>query len=544
MNPNETTSKRDWLRRLLACNPFYLCSAALLLWGVYLISNDAAFLPRETSQLAFNFSAVQVYEFLLVATAILLGRRAVWYDSTLLVGLEAGLLMVPFILVSQAALIDAGWVWGFCGVGLGLAFARGAILPLGLPRLNVPPRFLTLAGGVLLANAALPVVYRILHESKAGTRPDFGAAFWTNEVVWLAGLPLLVVALALLPPPKPRNELIPGRRWLPAAFLGTLLVTTAVHLWSLGYVYDFAVRRDLVAPGAWLLAWMLNLRLKDFVPEPVGRLRGAFLLLPAAAAVLPVSHAGHWLPALLAGANLVVYATLAWEQRHLRLAIALTTISLACFLASVPLPGGWGVAADWGDAERWGGAALVLGLLAALVWRHSLAGLMGALAVAATLSRVLVDSGLRESWIVQGSAAFLLLHSLRWAVGESKELAGLRGVLAAGWALHSFVMIGCTDADWLVSLVGLGICLAWAVAHWRGISDSAMIVLLAGVAVSLGAPLVAIGRMVVHAPGGVLILGGSLALFALGTALALSRPRWQARTQPQIPPELPPQSLA
>ncbi|MCP5521925.1 MAG: hypothetical protein H7A46_10310 [Verrucomicrobiales bacterium] len=541
MNSNQTTSGRDWLRRLLACNPFYLCSAALLLWGVHLISQDTTFLPRETSQLAFNFSAVQVYEILLVLTAVWLGRRTVWYDSTLLVGLETGLLLVPFILVSQAALIDAGWVWGFCGAGLAMAFARGAAVRFGLPRLNVPPRFLILAGTVLLVNAVLPVVYRTLHESKAGTRPDFGAAFWTNEVVWLAGLPLLVAALALLPPPRARNDLIPGRRWLPAAFLGTLLLSTSVHLWSLGYVYDFAVRRDLVAPGAWMLAWMLNLRLKDFVPNPGGRLRTALLLLPAMAALLPVKHAGDWLPALLAGINLVVYGTLAWERRQLRVAVALMAGSLGCLLASLPLPVAWGAAAGWGDTERWGGATVALGLLAAMVWRHSLAGLLGSLALAAGLSRVLVESPLRDHWIVQGALVFLLVHSLRWNLAPAENLALLRRVLAGGWALHSMVMIGRTDADWLVSLVGLGVCLAWGIAYWRGATPPALSVLLAAATVSLGTPILAVGRTVAQAPRGVLILVGSLALFGLGTALALNRSRRDGGSGIGSPPELPPQ---
>src|SRR6266851_4494953 len=94
-----------WLTRFLACNPFYLVSAALLLYGLYRVSDDPKFLSRETSQLAFNFTSLQFYEAILVATAIFLARRGIWYDSTLLIGLENLLVLVPFILISQAALI-------------------------------------------------------------------------------------------------------------------------------------------------------------------------------------------------------------------------------------------------------------------------------------------------------------------------------------------------------------------------------------------------------------------------------------------------------
>ncbi len=74
-----------WLRKLFACNPFYLVSAALLLYSCHLISIDAPFLSGESARLLFNFSSVQFYELMLVGTALFLARRAIWYDSTLLV---------------------------------------------------------------------------------------------------------------------------------------------------------------------------------------------------------------------------------------------------------------------------------------------------------------------------------------------------------------------------------------------------------------------------------------------------------------------------
>src|SRR5438128_1902426 len=38
-----------WLKRLLICNPFYLLSAALLLFGLYRVSVDPNFLPAEAA---------------------------------------------------------------------------------------------------------------------------------------------------------------------------------------------------------------------------------------------------------------------------------------------------------------------------------------------------------------------------------------------------------------------------------------------------------------------------------------------------------------
>src|SRR5437899_3006892 len=132
----------DVAKRLLATNPFYPISAALLLYGFYKVSADPRFLPGEISQLIFNFSSLQVYEVLLVLTAIFLARRRIWYDSTLLVGLENMLVLVAFILVSQAALIDRRIIWVMCLAGGILAMLRFSALKRFIAELNLPEQLL------------------------------------------------------------------------------------------------------------------------------------------------------------------------------------------------------------------------------------------------------------------------------------------------------------------------------------------------------------------------------------------------------------------
>src|SRR6476469_5282116 len=113
-----------WLRRIFACNPFYILSAAVLLYGLYRVSADPHFLSSETGHLVFNFSSLQCYELLLVLTAIFLARRGIGYDSMLLAALENILILVPFILVSQAALIETGIVWALSITAGILAMSR------------------------------------------------------------------------------------------------------------------------------------------------------------------------------------------------------------------------------------------------------------------------------------------------------------------------------------------------------------------------------------------------------------------------------------
>jgi hypothetical protein len=77
-----------WMRRILASNPFYLASAGFVLYGINRLSSDPRLTGAETALLGFNFGALFFYELLLVITAIVLARRAIWYDALMLVGLE------------------------------------------------------------------------------------------------------------------------------------------------------------------------------------------------------------------------------------------------------------------------------------------------------------------------------------------------------------------------------------------------------------------------------------------------------------------------
>src|SRR5579863_9290314 len=83
------------LRAALARNPFYILSALLLLYSMRLLSTDSRVFPTETPQFFFNFSSFEFYELLLEGTAIALARKRIWYDSGLLIGVEAMFVFIP-----------------------------------------------------------------------------------------------------------------------------------------------------------------------------------------------------------------------------------------------------------------------------------------------------------------------------------------------------------------------------------------------------------------------------------------------------------------
>ena len=206
-----------WLRKFFACNPFYLVSAALLLYGCYRVSIDETFIDRETARLLFNFCSVQVYELVLVGVAIFLARRCLWYDSMVLVGLENMLVFVPFILLSAAALTGPWITSSVCAAGVLLAAMRFGGLKRYFAELNLPGSLLGVGSILLALNVALPLIYRHYINLKIGVHLDAGPDYIMNECMWLLVLPAALALVNLLPCVQSGEDLLPQRRWLPTS---------------------------------------------------------------------------------------------------------------------------------------------------------------------------------------------------------------------------------------------------------------------------------------------------------------------------------------
>lgn len=200
-------------------------SAALLLYGVARISADANLFAGETPNLVFNFMALQMYAALLVVTAIRLSRRAIWYDSALLVVLENGLVLVPFMLVSQAAFIEPLLGQLLVLLAGGAAVGRALWLRRSYPRFNLPNRALLLGMILLVLNMVAPLILRSIVDR---TSVDDWAA--PNQLIWAVLLPLAVLGANLLPRPSRYGGLNPERSWLPMFIYGLWVIGTGVHV--------------------------------------------------------------------------------------------------------------------------------------------------------------------------------------------------------------------------------------------------------------------------------------------------------------------------
>ena len=532
-NPVERPAPADqpgfaaWVKRFLAGNPFYLVSAALLLFGINRLAVDPNFLKAEVAKLGFNFSALQVYELLVVGVAILLARRKVWYDSTLLVVVENLLVLVPFILITQAVLIGREVALALGAAAAALALLRGGALKKWIRVLNLPSGLLAIGAVLLVANLATPVLFRGIIEN--------GTDEWEKPglVGWFLVLPALLAAGNLLPVLKSRAELAPSRSWLPFLMLGLWVTGSAAHLYCVGYVSDLTFHPWMIAPLALVLVWTVWHRLADFVSQPVPAaalprqvLLVCAALIPLATAAAPSSHLFFALTLL----NVALFGLVSGTNPRNTLAGQLALASGVALFAGLPM--------DWGSWLAPGFSrvrAMELGMgiwvaVQALRSRHPAWGLGGALAAA--LATGLVTSAWQPQLALHIGLSVLVLHSLRWEEGISgtisKGVVGLRIGTAVSWMTHAFVWtrVDVRAAVWVVTSAAVLILLIYILLGVVTGQWGARVV-PAGAALSfLAAPANFFFDWLRASPSGLMAVLGSFALFGLGTLVALTKYRW------------------
>jgi hypothetical protein len=528
LEPKQNLQPWERLRRLFTCNPFYLLSAALLLYSFYLVSADRSFLPGEIGQLSFNLSSLQLYQILLVVTAIFLARRAVWYDSTLLVGLENLLLLVPFILISQAALIDLRLVWILSGAAGLIAGGRLSLLRRFISRLNFPSRVAWIGILVLGVNAVLPAVYRVLHESKFGTMPDWGAAYETNQYLWWFLVPILCGLIAAVPWSRTTaDELWPQRCWLPLGLFCLWLTGTGVHLYCLGYVYDFALRPELLAPSLWTLSWVLYLRVDHLLPGLKESWKNSLWALPLAGTLLATPQPEKAVFLALTVVNVSLFGWI-YLRRRIPLALHFALISLVALVGGLPEEWARHLATQF-NRETFIAAAAVIYLLICIALTHdSKLGVLGGLAAAISVSFCAPGPD-SIHWAVQAGLVFLLLHSLRWIDSEQPGASLLRWLTVVAWIAHSLAWTHLYGAGWRVCTIAVPVLAVWFMFRWLRGKWGHIAIPLGSLLVLLSAPGHVAAVQLQSAPADLLAVIGSFILFGLGTLGAITKRRWASQ---------------
>ncbi|MEW6306929.1 MAG: hypothetical protein AB1705_25985 [Verrucomicrobiota bacterium] len=515
---------RHWLKQFLVGNPFYLLSAAMMLYGMYLVSIDPQLAGQEVSQLAFNFSSLQLYEVLLMVTAVLFARRAIWYEATMLTLLQHSFVFIPFILISQATLITNRVAWVVCVAATVFAVFSYGMFKRHLREANLPAGLLLIGVALLAINLTLPVFFRTVIE-------------WDNEGwsrtspwLWFLLFPGVVVAANWLPR-APRFE-GPGlqRSWMPWLTLGLWMGGSLAHLWSIDYLDDRKFYHGLLAPTAWVAMWVLRSRIGDFLADGAagsGRWPQVLAIMPALAPLLALDYPTTSVFMTLCVLNAAIYALLLARQRANPVLLHLL---LATFTAAVA-----GVPDSWGhfaipDYTRFKCVTLSLAAYA-LFWcilsRRPGAAVAGALLTGLGTQYLMDKLDYVEQYAMQHALIFALLHSLRWEVWAGRRRA-LCVAAALGWVAHSFTwgyIVGMA-AGWSVALGGLlvlGFCLLSRMTrnNW-----GPMALWLSAATVVATVPVNYVIAVLSITPNGHLTILGSFILFALGTAAALTKERW------------------
>lgn len=512
---------RWWARRLLVCNPFFLVSAALLLFAINRLSTDPGFLGGEEPKLLFNFGTLQVYGGLLVVTAVALARRQVWYDSSLLVVVEHGLVLVPFILIAQAALIGQQLAATLILAGAAAVAIRTWVIRRWFSRFNLPARALALGAGILALNVGMPLWFR--HVVATLSVDDWVGP---NRLLWLLAMPLLTAAANLLPRPRDFDGINPERPWLPIFIYGFWLAGTGVHAASVGYLgTGSSLTLALLTPCLVAVGWTLLNRLGDFLRAPgsfaIGVTLGTTAILPLLAWREPV---------LLLGTSLLNFAgflVLAWRSRPELRRRALQMATLSAGMAMLGLPSEWIalIHPSWGRLELAFALVGVAGLVMSGFSRHPAVGVAAGIILFVGLGEFdrHFPAGLR--W--QIALATVLAHSLRW-LSASDDTRNFRRLVAGAWLITAFA--NSSPGTWSVEiqaavLLGLWLIRGLATHNWNARTLPATAVL--GLAES---PL---RWFAAHCSTGVIALVASFALFAAGAWLAWSRKDAGLRGKPE-----------
>lgn len=518
---------------VVQCNPFYLASALLLIYGAYRFSVDPNLFASDTRQLLFNFGALKVYSGMLVVAAIFLARRQIWYDSTLLFFLENILALIPFMLISHAVFLEPGTAWGLALAGAGLIGLRFTAFARMFPGLNLPGPLLGAGAAILAFNIAVPLVFRAGLENEAND-----SELWRTRAMycWYVALPLLALLGRIVP--RPETDDVPRlshqQRWIPMAVFLIWITSSATHLGTIGYVDDQVFRLKLIVPLFWAATWLLCDRLGDFMRELEFRNHPQLLIVPGLTPIAALVTAGLEMFLALTAINAVIFTTM-FLSRRIPFALKLATASSIALYLAVPremLP-----AIPLG-LNKWDiGVALALtaGIAASIRMRHARGGVLGAICIAGAIGGATYDQDWSAHVALQAAAVFHLLHSLRW-MHPLERGSNATSIIAAGvWLTDAFVLRN-DPALWATMLpLCAAIVLFLGIAALRArLSLQTALLALSGIIAILLQPVTFSAQWIMGAPAGALALAASFALFGLGTLHALRRQALLARVRAAV----------
>lgn len=193
-------------------------------------------------------------------------------------------------------------------------------------------------------------------------------------------------------------------------------------------------------------------------------------------------------------------------------------------MAFTGMPLNWDVPgiANWARVEHVGMALLAYCLVRALRSRQPESALLGAFAVAMGVG------WLCRTWSVgagfHAACVFFLTHSLRWADSANPRDRILRNLIAGLWVIHAAIWTrsGLAESGF-VAACALCAASAWVLYRWYLNFRAPVVIPIASAVTCMSGPM---HWFVENSSLGLMALGGSLLLFGMGIAVALTRRKW------------------
>jgi hypothetical protein len=275
-----------------------------------------------------------------------------------------------------------------------------------------------------------------------------------------------------------------------------------------------------------MLAWTAYRRAPEFFAwesrAPQYALAVSSLLIP----LLAASENGTKIFFALTALNVVIYAAmylLNHDRKFVRHMAFAAVVMLVCGLPS-----------EWIyfltptlEREHYVAAGIAVYLmLYTTLSRHPRAGIFGSIGLMAGILIFFQDHDGAFHWALQSGLVFLLVHSLRWDDAQHEGARAVRNSAAGLWVTHAFVWMAVGGEMWMpCTTAGVVLGTYFVARLLRGRWDL-IILPAASILTVLSGPGNALVLYLQSAPLGLLAMIGSLLLFALGTAAALTKHRW------------------
>lgn len=235
---------------IVTCNPWFLSSAVMLLYGIYQVRVDKIFLDSEELEVLFSFFTLQIYEAMAIFSAWFFLKRKLSYDAVFLIVVVGILSLIPFLNLSQALHLENDYGSSIALSTSLLAFVKFIFIKRSMTKVNLPWLMLIPYTVVLAVNTWIPNHFKDLNVDG-----NVGSKELMLSIIYYV-LPTLGVMFFLIFRRLKDSNPVYSRKWIAIILSQIWFIVTVLNLVSMQYVYSIALEKETVLVGMLILAYL------------------------------------------------------------------------------------------------------------------------------------------------------------------------------------------------------------------------------------------------------------------------------------------------